>query len=444
MKSIKKINHVVVLLITATILMFASCKKETSNDPTLSNEAISLSDVNKNIFNPFGPSPWHKRSSGVSTPHRGIIEMSTYGNSTCYGLMFDESGIAPLQDVSITHNGGATWQVQTIAALENNYLFGVAATSSSTVHVIGYNYINGGGNVFRSTDGGMTWQREAANAYTDPASFPDAIEFFNPKDGVIFGDLQNGYFEVYTTSDGGNTWTRVPSTNIPAPHGNEYGSAYLSDTHDNTIWTLTQEVDDNFNLVNARLFQSDDKGLTWYVRNSNIPNIGFEGTMKFRNHSVGLYKNNGVLYRTTDGGSTWNVVNYSGTWFSFDFDNIPGLAGWWISTGGGYPTDDPRSVYGFGSSVSYDDGNHWVTLDTTVNHTNVDITGPLHGYSGGITTGSGDDGVFVYSFLPSKLTSVVSAGNALTNDRKVNIPKPSGKLILPGNKFTALRHHKQR
>ena len=40
---------------------------------------------------------------------------------------------------------------------------------------------------------------------TDPESFPDAIKFFNPKNGVMFGDPQNGYFEIYTTSDGGNS-----------------------------------------------------------------------------------------------------------------------------------------------------------------------------------------------------------------------------------------------
>ena len=41
-----------------------------------------------------------------------------------------------------------------LTSLENNYLFGVAATTANTVHVIGWNYVSGGGNVFRSADGG--------------------------------------------------------------------------------------------------------------------------------------------------------------------------------------------------------------------------------------------------------------------------------------------------
>jgi hypothetical protein len=128
--------------------------------------------------------------------------------------------------------------------------------------------------------------------------------------------------------------------------------------------------------------------------------VGGDGSIKFRNSSVGLYKNNAILYRTTDGGTTFDVVNYTGKWFSFDMDNIPGNTGWWISTGGGTLTPpNPNSAKGLGSSISYDDGNHWVILDTDVNHTCVDMTSPSHGYSGGVTTGSGDDGVFVYSPL---------------------------------------------
>jgi photosystem II stability/assembly factor-like uncharacterized protein len=440
MKTIMKKNHVVaIVMIAATLVFTVSCKKENLNEPASLSAANSQDMSRQTAF-----SPWQKRSSGVSAPHRGIIEMSTFGQATCYGLMYNESGEPPYQDVSITHNGGATWQVKSKHKLENNYLFGVAATSSNTVHVVGWNYVDGGGNVFRSSDGGASWKREAANAFTHPESFPNAIQFFNPKDGIMLGDPQDGYFENYITHDGGNSWKRVPSKRIPAPQKNEYGWTYTTDIYNNTIWTLTIKHDDDYNIVNARLFQSDDKGENWYVRNSSMPVTYGDVTMKFRNRSVGLIKNNGTLYRTTDGGTTWKEVNYSGTWFSFDFDNIPGLPGWWISTGGGYPTDDPRSIYGFGSSISYDDGNHWVTLDTTVNHTNADMTGPLHGYSGGITTGSGDDGVFVYSFLQSRLNSVVSAGNALTNNQKVNVPKPSGNVFLPGNKFAALRHHKYR
>jgi len=393
-KTIKKNNQLVALVIAATLMFTASCKKENLNEPTSLSAAS-----NQNMYNKSALSPWQMESSGASA-QRGIVEMSEPDQTTCYGIIFD-GFFGPTHDITITHDGGATWHSQTIAGLENNYLFGVAATTAKTVHVMGWDYVSGGGNIFRSTDGGTTWQREAANAYTDAASFPDAIRFFNPENGVIIGDAQNGYFEIYTTSNGGNTWSRVPSNKIPAPQTNEYGSVYITDTYNNTIWTITRTVDNTGNPVSARLLQSDDKGVNWYVRNSSMTISGGDGTIKFRNHSVGLFKNNGILYRTTDGGTTWNVVNYSGIWFSFDFDNVPGKTGWWISTGGG-PDNSPNSLKGFGSSISYDDGDHWTVLDT-LNHTSVDMTNPTHGYSGGVSTGTGNDGVFVYSLPPSKL-----------------------------------------
>lgn len=438
----KKNNYLVALVMLAsTLMLIASCKKENSNEPTSSKEPISLADANKNIFNKFAFSPWHIRSNGLPA-EQGIIDMSEPDQFTCYGIVFDGE-FNSTNELTITHDGGATWRSQTVAELDNNWIFGVAATTPRTAHVFGYNFNDGGGNVFRTTDGGTTWQREAPNAYTDPGSFPDAIEFFNPRDGVIFGDPENGSFEIYTTHNGGNTWSRVPSNKIPAPLANEYGTAYITDKDNNTIWTLTVITDDNFNYIGARLLQSDDKGVNWYVRNSSMtfaPGSG-DGTIKFRNHSVGLYKNNGVLYRTTDGGTTFNEVNYSGKWFSFDFDNIPGLPGWWISTGGG-PGDETNSIKGSGSSISYDDGNHWITLDT-LNHTCVDMTSPIHGYSGGISTGSGNDGVFVYLFSPLGLQSLATARNATTGNPEINIPHPSGNTLLHNNKFVALQHFKK-
>ncbi len=325
MKTTKKINHIVALaIIAATLLFVSSCKKQDV-------ESVSSS-------------PWKLRSSGINTPERAIIEMSEPDQITCYGLITDGK-FTPSHDITITHDAGETWNVQTIKALEDNYDFGVAASNAGTVHVMGWNYKKGGGNVFRSDDGGITWQREAPNAYTDAASFPDAIKFFDPQNGVIFGDPHNGYYEIYTTSDGGNNWRRVPSANIPAPLANEYGIPYNTDTYKNTIWTLATVTDSTGNPVSGRLLQSDDRGLTWYVRNPSMTLRGGAASLKFRNSLVGLFKDNGILYRTTDGGTTWNVVDYSGKWLSFDLDNIPGLDGAWISTGGG-PTGNINASKG--------------------------------------------------------------------------------------------------
>jgi hypothetical protein len=154
MRTMKQINQVAFVTIVATLMFTASCRKP--DQPAIS--------------------PWMKKATGVTTPQRGIVEMSTYGQTTCYGINVDFLEGSPLHDITYTHDGGATWRTKAIAGLEDNYLFGVAATTENTVHAVGYNYKSGGGNVFRSTDGGNTWQKEAANAFKDAASFPDDIK----------------------------------------------------------------------------------------------------------------------------------------------------------------------------------------------------------------------------------------------------------------------------
>ena len=371
------------------------------------------------MFCQFASAQWMQKSSGY-TAHRGIIEMSASGDLDCYANAYDVDNFYGdlLHDLSITHDGGNTWTAETVDSMADNYLYGIAALPGNKVHIMGWNYVSGGGNVFYSANGGVTWTREAANAYTNPASFPDIIQFFNATDGVMLGDPVNGSFEIYTTGNGGTTWNAVPTSDIPSPLPNEIGTTYFSDKYDNTVWAVTAYTD---TTKHGRLLQSDDKGAHWYVRNNFMPEMNGSGTIKFRNDSVGLYKDNGKLYRTTDRGTTWIKVNYSGTFFCYDFDNVPGTPQEWISTGG--DTSIPgNSMNGIGSSISYDDGDHWSILDTGVNHTCMEMTSSSHGYTGGITSGSGNDGVFV--------SSVTLGINNPANKEITVYPNPTRGMVI--------------
>jgi len=350
---------------------------------------------------------WAQVSSNLASG-RTIFRMSAHGSSDCYGIAGSDDGSAN-QDVTFTHDGGATWQSVTIADLADNYIIDIFASSKTTAHVIGWNYVTGGGNVFKTTDGGQTWKREAANAFTNPASFPDDVAFFNASHGVMFGDAVDEQYEIYTTSDKGKHWHQVANTIEPL--SDEYGGSCLLEVYGNTVWAVILALDVDGNIANARLVQSDDRGATWYVRNASLP-AGTSGfSFSFRDESIGLINTDGKLYRTTDGGTSFTEVNYTGTIFPLDIEitQTVGGSGFLVSAGGSFCT--VPSV----SSVTFDDGDNWYTIDTDVAHGCLAMVNERHGFTGGVSSDSGDDGVFYWAGSSLKQDAVVACDELVLN-----------------------------
>lgn len=67
--------------------------------------------------------------------------------------------------------------------------------------------------ILRTADGGVTWQKVYENS--DTAAFIDGIDFWDNKNGVIYGDPIGGRMLFLKTSDGGRTWTEYPADERP-------------------------------------------------------------------------------------------------------------------------------------------------------------------------------------------------------------------------------------
>lgn|GEM_PF-3859801 len=81
----------------------------------------------------------------------------------------------------------------------------------------------GGGQILRTSNGGVSWTAVQGNGFARPAGFNNWVHMFDANVGVFFGDPNTGpgsafpYFEMLRTIDGGLIWTRIPAGSLSAP-----------------------------------------------------------------------------------------------------------------------------------------------------------------------------------------------------------------------------------
>lgn len=326
---------------------------------------------------------WTQKFTGNAVVGRGLTSFSVVDANVVWAKNYDGLSTAPVptkvREYTKSTDGGATWTSGTInlgfgnANLNVSSITAVSGTVAWVSAFLDSGTVQG---VYKTTDGGTTWNRQASASFSAAGeSFPNLVYFFDANNGVCQGDPAAGYFEIYTTTNGGFGWTRVPQANIPAPILNgtaidEYGYVTNYSAVGNTIW---------FGTSKGRIFKSSNKGLNWTVSQSPTPDFGgdpatggFNGSYSFSDVNKGiLVTGANTLHTTIDGGATWTQISTSG-YFKGDIEYIPGTSKM-VSTG---PT---------GSSYSINDGLTWTSADA-IQHTSLAFLSDTVGYSGGFTT----------------------------------------------------------
>ncbi len=210
--------------------------------------------------------------------------------------------------------------------------------------------------LYKSTDGGKTWQRKLfRDAKTGAVDI--AIDRKNPQ--VMFAALWEAYRVEYQMSsggagsglfkstDGGETWTEI-TRNVGLPSGTigKIGVS-VSGADSSRVYALVENE-------NGGLFSSDDAGKTWAVINSSrtIRQRAFYYTHVAADpvSRDTVYLLNVALYRSTDGGKTLTTLGGSHS----DHHDI------WID-----PDDPKHLVLGNdgGGAVSVATGQGWTAQD---------------------------------------------------------------------------------
>lgn len=337
---------------------------------------------------------WVSQATGFPNTSTGVFNISVVDQNVVWISSYDGSGSnLNIRDYSVTIDGGATWIPGVVPAPAGYAWSQIYGLNDQVAWAVMYNATAGsGGGIWKTTDGGVTWNQQGAGQIFSTAgvSFPNVVHFWDANNGFCMGDPVASEFELYTTSNGGATWTAVPGANIPAPLSGEYGIVDHYDVKGDTIW---------FDTNKGRVYRSIDRGLNWTVATTGITvpaNNAID--VVFWNSTSGLARlfngTTGVqtVRKTIDGGATWTVFTPVGNMLGNDIKYVPGTSSRLVSTGA-------NTTYTTGSSYSDDGGQNWTDIEIGTQRTALGIHDINTMWTGGFTTSPSTDGIYKYQAL---------------------------------------------
>lgn len=256
-------------------------------------------------------SSWSISQNAAFTPTSvGIRFMDAVDANVVWVTGYD--GFAPRRNYnwfSRTLNGGTTFTAGNIFPDTNTYvLANMEGIDANTAWVCSYlKATQGDGAIHRTTNGGLTWTNMTATGmFTNSAtSFANFVTFLTPSVGIAMGDPVNGFYELWRTTDGGLSWSQIPSNAIPAPlSANEYGIVNLyAKQGTSNIWFGTNQ---------GRMIYTTNSGLTWNASQvaastSTVTEIAFNSPL----NGVCYVFNSSLqfeMYNTTNGGASWSQI----------------------------------------------------------------------------------------------------------------------------------------
>jgi photosystem II stability/assembly factor-like uncharacterized protein len=214
-------------------------------------------------------------------------------------------------------NGGRSWTHVGLADTHAIARIRVHPTNPDVVYVaaLGHPYgPNDERGVFRSKDGGKTWQKVlfrsnragAVDLIIDPQNpnvlFAAIWEVFRTPWMLSSGGPQSGFFK---STDGGDTWTEI-TRNPGLPKGiiGKIGVA-VSGADSNRVYAIVEAED-------GGVFRSDDAGATWQRISDDrrLRQRAFYYTRIYADPKSRdtIYVLNTGFYKSTDGGKTYSTI----------------------------------------------------------------------------------------------------------------------------------------
>ncbi|HEX6463055.1 MAG TPA: hypothetical protein VFZ98_01325, partial [Vicinamibacterales bacterium] len=290
-------------------------------DVSLSNPDIiyigtGSADPRGNVTN--GDGVYRSTDGGKTWTHIGLEKAGLIGRIRIHPTNPDVAYVAvlgnifgpnPERGVYLTKDGGKTW-TQSLKVSENtgaedismdpkngDVLFASMWTVRRTPWTIDSGSMEGG--IFRSKDGGATWQKLTSGLPHDVMFGKSSVSVSGADSKRVYALIEAGGDQggVYVSGDGGETWMKTSGTRNLLQRAFYYLHIYAD----------PQQVDTAY-AVNTGSFRSTDGGKTW---NQMVTPHGdnHDFWINPTNDKILINGNDGGANVSTDSGVTWSTQN---------------------------------------------------------------------------------------------------------------------------------------
>jgi len=252
--------------------------------------------------------------------------------------------------VGRTLDGGKNWSFTHVKERESLEFRSIYAFDANTAIIAN---VGSPAFVLRTTDGGLNWSTVYKS--DSPDAFIDGVDFWNNKEGIVYGDPLNGRMFQITTKNAGENWSVKLSLSPVLAEGE---ASFASSGTGIRCVGGSMAVIATGGLV-SRLFTSTDKGTSWQASEPMLRQGSKTGgifSVAFANEKNGVLVGGDfadslaadLARYTTDGGRIWIMPASS-----------PGGTRWCTE----FLTETVAVAVGpTGGDITFDAGKTWTTL----------------------------------------------------------------------------------